>query len=209
MNNQLTNEALTNDEKVYSKTQKHNSIHWDSFATQNKKYILCKNQINTDENKIYDKIFNSVSVNSKQLTSSNDLQNLHKSDIDAVQSHTISYSSLLQNYTKHIDDTLKFKRFAKKVFFWIVTVTLVMSMVSFIGTICYIYFGIIRSDKELTDYLVTIVTSLSASLGAFISSIIVIPKIVAKYLFNRDEENNISTIVSNMQQYDKDIRDRL
>ena len=37
-------------------------------------------------------------------------------------------------------------------------------------------------------------------------NVIIIPKIIAQYLFNTDEEKNLSEIISNLQKYYEDVR---
>ena len=42
-----------------------------------------------------------------------------------------------------------------------------------------------------------------------ITSLIVLPKIIAEYLFNKDEDKNKTDIIARMQKYNKNKRDRM
>lgn len=48
-----------------------------------------------------------------------------------------------------------------------------------------------------------------SSTAEVVSSIIVLPKIIAKYLFNKKEEDNKRQIISNMQTYNHDKQNKM
>lgn len=48
-----------------------------------------------------------------------------------------------------------------------------------------------------------------SSTAEVVSSIIVLPKIIAKYLFNKKEEDNKRQIISNMQNYNHDKQNKM
>ena len=54
-----------------------------------------------------------------------------------------------------------------------------------------------------------IVTTLIASTASFASVFIVLPKIIAQYLFNTSDERNMADIIKNMQEYDKSVRENM
>ena len=54
-----------------------------------------------------------------------------------------------------------------------------------------------------------IVSELVAATVALASALIVLPKIIAEYLFNTSDEKNMVEIIKNMQEYDKSVRDKI
>lgn len=61
---------------------------------------------------------------------------------------------------------------------------------------------VIMSRSRVTD--VALITLTISSLAETLSAIIILPKIIAKYLFNKKEEENKIQIISNMQLYNKE-----
>lgn len=61
---------------------------------------------------------------------------------------------------------------------------------------------VIMFRSRVTD--VALITLSISSLTETLSAIIILPKIIAKYLFNKKEEENKIQIISNMQLYNKE-----
>lgn len=55
------------------------------------------------------------------------------------------------------------------------------------------------------DWIAT-VPPLVTAMTSMISTYIAIPKIIAKYLFNKDEEANMTSVVGKIQEYDTNVR---
>lgn len=70
----------------------------------------------------------------------------------------------------------------------------------------FIFALIIAACKENTIH---IVSELVAATVALASALIVLPKIIAEYLFNTSDEKNMVEIIKNMQEYDKSVRDKI
>ena len=68
-------------------------------------------------------------------------------------------------------------------------------------------FLIIVSAGRLNDSVV--VVSLISVLVELVSAIIVLPKIIAEYLFNKEEDNNMMEIIKNMQEYNEKKHDHI
>ena len=67
---------------------------------------------------------------------------------------------------------------------------------------------IINTPKKDLDHIKSIIDLLAAlvpSLVSLITSFIVIPKVIAKYLFNIKEENSMVEIIKSLQSYDDDL----
>lgn len=61
---------------------------------------------------------------------------------------------------------------------------------------------VIMFRSRVTD--VALITLSISSLAETLSAIIILPKIIAKYLFNKKEEENKIQIISNIQLYNKE-----
>ena len=61
--------------------------------------------------------------------------------------------------------------------------------------------------EKVTD--ATVITLGISSTAEVVSSIIVLPKIIAKYLFNKKEEDNKREIISNMQEYNHEKQNKM
>lgn len=96
------------------------------------------------------------------------------------------YSSIVQNYSNNLEKSLEFKNKGKSCFFIFSCTVLFLSMVTYCITLIRNY-----------DALAIISASIS-----FITALIDIPIIIAKYLFNTDEEKYMSEIISSIQTYD-------
>lgn len=58
-------------------------------------------------------------------------------------------------------------------------------------------------------FTIQIVSELVAAMVVLTSAIIVLPKIIAEYLFHASDEKNRVEIIKNMQEYDKSVRDNI
>lgn len=94
-----------------------------------------------------------------------------------------------------------------KVLFFIITMGSLISVVYiFYWTLKYA-FGIIDKFNDLNDISIEAVLSIVTIILPAISSLVVgflkIPKIIAKYLFNVEEDNFMNSVIKNIQEYDK------
>lgn len=130
---------------------------------------------------------------------------LKKRDIDSLKKHTDDYDTILNSYSDHVSKTLKSKRIMKCVFFWLSFS--IMSLFSLLIIACPILFLIkpTTGNARLLDYIVPAITALTSFLTVFI----VIPKIIAKYLFNSNEDTVMKDVVSSIQKFDKYVRNGL
>lgn len=68
--------------------------------------------------------------------------------------------------------------------------------------ILFSFLLVIMFRSRVTD--VALITLSISSLAETLSAIIILPKIIAKYLLNKKEEENKIQIISNMQLYNKE-----
>lgn len=111
------------------------------------------------------------------------------------------YTQLLETYIDNYKHKEKTKGIYKCVFF-IVTVLLFISIVG--GGVAGIVLLCIFGDGSLANTGVALV-----DVAGIISTIIVLPKIIAEHLFPTNEESNMLEMVKNMQGNDANIRNVL
>lgn len=109
------------------------------------------------------------------------------------------YSELLDKYIDIYETNSNQKQKYKKVFFIVV---LFMFIAIVVVSIIFMFL-VITLDKSIAQ----IITVALGSFGSMLSAMIVLPKIIAKHLFPKDEESHILEMVKNMQINDSKIRE--
>ena len=61
----------------------------------------------------------------------------------------------------------------------------------------------VENNEVSTD---TLIVTMVNTIISFLSSFIVLPKIIAEYLYNSDEEKDMTELIKNIQERDKTIR---
>lgn len=117
----------------------------------------------------------------------------------AMTAHSAEYTKLLEEYIKNSKETSSQKRTFKNAFFWVAILTLCLSFLLFAG-IC-VYFSVQDfSQIDVEDF-----AGLVSSLVGLLSLYIIIPKIIAEYLFNVKEDKHMAKIVKSVQKYDAKV----
>lgn len=111
----------------------------------------------------------------------------------------ILYTDLLEIYIDIYSKNSSHKKWYKLFFFIVV----IGAFIAIITTSIVAMFMIMNMDKSTAQIVATAI----ASLGSMLSALIVLPKIIAKHLFPKDEESHILEMVKNMQLNDSNIRD--
>lgn len=108
------------------------------------------------------------------------------------------------NYLKFFNENSKTQEGVKcelmVKFFWCVMVFMAV-------IILFPYMLVIMFRTKITDF--TIITLSISSLAETLSAVIVLPKIIAKYLFNKEDEKNKIKIISDMQTYNRGKREQI
>lgn len=117
----------------------------------------------------------------------------------AMSNHSRQYTKLLKGYIGNSKGNLKKKNIFKDVFFWISISTLILSFALFVAiSIAFVV-------KDWCELNMSAVSGLITSLVGMLSLYIIIPKIIAKYLFNIKEDKNMAKIVKSIQKYDAKV----
>lgn len=125
--------------------------------------------------------------------------------------HGNQYTDLLRFYIKNvrISNILKI---IFKISFFVIIIWVMFILSIFFGYSIYKSFKII-GNLNITKYnsiksiesIVGIIGTLIPSFTTLLVSIIKLPEIIAKYLFNRKEEEHMAKIIENIQNYDVQI----
>lgn len=111
------------------------------------------------------------------------------------------YSSLLEKYITIYEKKEKAKAWYKGIFFAVTIILFVVIVVGCLYSILLLQHG---NASDVTNVSVAI-----ANIAGIISTIIILPKIIADHLFPTNEENNMLNMVEKMQSNDASIRDLL
>lgn len=129
-----------------------------------------------------------------QLTSTVATQ---KSEVEYIKRDNL-YTDLLGNYIDIYKTKEKHKKVFKIVFFVVVMLIFVGVIAGCVVSMCYISINGIY-DMESVGIVI-------ADIAGIISSVVIIPQIIAKHLFPTNEENFMLDMVKSMQNNDAGIR---
>lgn len=125
---------------------------------------------------------------------------------EEYKKHTEKYTELLKNYITHTKNSNKIKNDYKEIFFWIIIGIMAALTIAFIVLLCSA-FGIIiyLSIKEKpipTESIIGLIAAIISSFITMLVSLFKLPEIIAKYLFNPKEDENMAKIIGHIQTYD-------
>lgn len=122
--------------------------------------------------------------------------------------HSKSYSILLKTYVQTTETSAKIKNILKCLFFIITMGTMVAVVFFFYYTLRFVISSFNKIDN-INNISLEMILSMATIILPAISSLIVafikIPEIIAKYLFNIQEDDNMNKIIKNIQDYDRDM----
>lgn len=162
----------------------------------------------TNIDKFIERLVNFDVNMSKSKKWSDRVRSYHEENIEAVNSHNKHFSRILELYCENLNNSFIQKRFFKTIFFIIccsVLVAMGVTAIVVIGTVVYMTFKYQNLKFDING----IYTILGGTLGAFLTSFIVLPYVISRYLFNTYEENNLMQIVRLIKEHDIKIRESI
>lgn len=121
---------------------------------------------------------------------------------DAVNIRDEHFNALLKAFQSDYSSRSSDKRIMKRIFFGIASTLLVLMVISiFLLPVLLLVLELLSP----VTYIVSIITSLASIITAFI----ILPEIIAKYLFDPKEDENFIELIKNMQEYNTRGHDRL
>lgn len=125
-----------------------------------------------------------------------DMASKHKK---AMIDHSKKYTDILRVFIKNSKGTLKQKLMFKCIFFYFSLASLGLI------TLLFIILSIILTTKNTNEVNISVLSTLGTTFVSLLSMYLIIPKIIAKYLFNRKEDENMTTIIKSIQKYDEKV----
>lgn len=131
-----------------------------------------------------------------------DTENQKKSTHDQ---YTEAYVGILSAYKEQLSKSVKKKNALKKNFFdlikWIMgTMVIVFGMVIILSLVLMGIMVIYKSNS--TQVIVGAIVSIISSFVTLVLGVCKLPKIIAEYLFNKEEDQLMKEIIENIQKYE-------
>lgn len=124
---------------------------------------------------------------------------------DAHGKYTQAYVDILSTYKEQINEAVIKKNELKEGFFTLISVIMLLLTILFIGSVILsfsLFIIMIKNDYESVSVIVGAVTGMITTLSTMILSIFKLPEIVAKYLFNKKEDDHMIEVIKNIQKYE-------
>lgn len=122
-----------------------------------------------------------------------------------ILKHSKNYSKLLDIYVDSANQNITMKKWFKIIFFIVTMCSLISVVVLFFLTILYAFYSFNKFDDlngVTTQAILSVVTIVVPAISSLIVAFIKIPEIIAQYLFNTKEDENMNLIIKNIQDYD-------
>ena len=159
-----------------------------------------KKEISDDElNDQLSKFINSDNAEQAEIYQSNEAEEISQSN-DFINREKDSYIKIDQEFNRFLHNFVDIeekkeqqKLNLKDQFFWFIMLGFLALMLTPLIIV------IVGRNMSSTSMMVSLITTLIE----LVSAIIVLPKIIAEYLFNKEEDANMIQIIKNMQEYNE------
>lgn len=135
-----------------------------------------------------------------------DIKDINKPHSVEILKHSQIYSKLLDLYVDSTRQNMTMKKWFKIIFF-------IVTMCSLIAVVCFFYMTLQFAFHSFEKYnnsngitmevILSILTVVIPAISSLIVAFIKIPEIIAQYLFNTKEDDNMNFVIKNIQDYDK------
>lgn len=122
-----------------------------------------------------------------------------------ILKHSKNYSKLLDIYVDSANQNITMKKWFKIIFFIVTMCSLISVVILFFLTLLYAFHSFDKFDNLngiTMEAILSIVTIVIPAISSLIVAFIKIPEIIAQYLFNTKEDENMNLIIKNIQDYD-------
>lgn len=144
-----------------------------------------------------------------QLTTAiNNIENEKNNKPHSVEilKHSQNYSKLLDAYVLSAMKNMTMKKWFKIIFFIVTMCSLIAVVIFFFITLNYAFkhFDKFENLNGVTlEAILSMLTVIIPAISSLIVAFVKIPEIIAQYLFNTKEDDNMNLIIKNIQDYDK------
>ena len=125
-----------------------------------------------------------------------------------VLKHSKNYSKLLDAYVTSVKTNIFLKNLFKILFFFVTMGSMLAIIYFFYISLRYTLDNFSKFDNlnEISiEAILSILTIILPTISSLIIAFIKIPKIIARYLFNIEEDNYMNSVIKNIQDYDKSM----
>lgn len=125
-------------------------------------------------------------------------------DEEQNTNYTAFYIALVNTYTAQFANNADSKKNLKNRFFNVMCTIIFFMIFSFIGTLIFTF--VLLFTKNISPSIISgIIPVIISSFVTMLTAILKLPQIIANYLFNKDEDNQMVEIIKSIQQYEVDI----
>lgn len=127
--------------------------------------------------------------------------------LDAHEQYTEAYVNILNTYKDQIAASVTKKNDLKDKFFSVIKFIMIILMFLFVISVIasFVLFGMMIGYQYQSVAVITgAITAMISSFSTMIISIFKLPKIIADYLFNKEEDQLMNEIIKNIQKYEID-----
>jgi len=141
------------------------------------------------------------------INNDDQLENINNKKPHSVEilKHSKNYSKLLDIYVDSAKQNIKMKKWFKIIFFIVTMCSLIIVVILFLVTLLFAFKSFNKFDNlnGITwEAILSVVTVVIPAISSLIIAFVKIPEIIAQYLFNTKEDENMSLIIKNIQDYD-------
>lgn len=125
--------------------------------------------------------------------------------LDTHEEYTQAYINVLNTYNTQIENTMKSRNQLKRSFFYLIRLIMLGLIFLFFITIVIsflLFYLMVLRDYKSATVVTGAVTALISTFSTMLLSIFKLPRLIAKYLFNKNEDRSMSEIIKNIQQYE-------
>ncbi len=126
---------------------------------------------------------------------------------DAHKQYTKAYIDILNTYNSQLEESTTKKHDLKENFFKLIRLIMIILIILFIISVIVsfaVFVLMIIYHYSSVSVITGAITAMLSTFATIVLSIFKLPKIIADYLFNKEEDAHISDIIKNIQKYELD-----
>lgn len=146
-------------------------------------------------------------MNEAEQAKQQDKNDRSPNGLDAHEEYTRAYIGILNTYQEQISKSITSKNELKCNFFCMIRfIMIALVLLFFIAIIVsmYIFSQMIAKNYQSVSVISGAVTAMISTLSTMVLSIFKLPQIIADYLFNKEEDNQMNEVIKNIQKYEID-----
>lgn len=128
---------------------------------------------------------------------------LKKDDIESLKDHNKKYTQLLDIYVTNLKTVYAQKKIGRVV---VLAISLMLLIFVPLGTgvIVYLSFNYIKQSNNVD--MTALIPTLLTSFAGMLTTLLTVPHLITEYLFNKEEEATMASVIGKIQDYDISVR---